>query len=82
LVGKPEGKRQLGTPRPRWVDNIKMDLREIGYDSMDWIDLAQDRDQWRALVSTVMNLRVPKNAGKFSSSCTIDRFSRRAQLNE
>jgi hypothetical protein len=53
LVGKPEGKRH------RWVDNIKMDLREIGIDDIDWIDLAQDRDQWRALLNTVMNLRVP-----------------------
>jgi hypothetical protein len=59
LVGKPEGKRPLGRPRRRWVDNIKMDLREIGWDGMDWIDLAQDRDQWRALVNTVMNFRVP-----------------------
>jgi hypothetical protein len=59
LVGKPEGKRPLGRPRCRWVDNIKMDLREIGWDGMDWIDLAQDRDQWRVLVNTVMNLRVP-----------------------
>jgi hypothetical protein len=58
-VGKPEGKRPLGRPRRRWVDNIKMDLREIGWDGMDWIDLARDRDQWRALVNTVMNLRVP-----------------------
>jgi hypothetical protein len=58
-VGKPEGKRPLGRSRRRWVDNIKMDLREIGWDGMDWIDLAQDRDQWRALVITVMNLRVP-----------------------
>jgi hypothetical protein len=56
---KPEGKRQLGRPRRRWVENIKMDLREIGWDGMDWIDLAQDRDQWKALVNTVMNLRVP-----------------------
>jgi hypothetical protein len=55
LVGKPEGKRPLGRPRRRWVDNI----REIRWDDMDWIDLAQDRDQWRALVNTVMNLRVP-----------------------
>jgi hypothetical protein len=59
LVGKPEGKRPLGRPRRRWVDNIKMDLREIGWDGMDWIDLAQERDQWRALVNTVMNLWVP-----------------------
>jgi hypothetical protein len=53
LVGKPEGKRPLGRPRRRWVDNIKMDLREIEWYGMDWIDLAQDRDQWRALVNTV-----------------------------
>jgi hypothetical protein len=59
LVGKPEGKRPPGRPRRRWVDNIKMDLREIGWDVTDWIDLAQDRDRWRVLVNTVMNLRVP-----------------------
>jgi hypothetical protein len=59
LVGKPEGKRPLGRPRRRWVDNITMDLREIGGDGMDWIDLAQDRDRWRACVNAVMNLRVP-----------------------
>jgi hypothetical protein len=59
LVGKPEGKRPLGRPRRRWVDNNKMDLTEIGWDDVDWIELAQDRDQWRALVNTVMNLRVP-----------------------
>jgi hypothetical protein len=59
LVGKPEGERLLGTPRRRWEDNIKMDLREIGWGGKDWIDLAQDRDQWRALVNTVMNLWVP-----------------------
>jgi hypothetical protein len=58
LVGKPKGKRPLRIPRRRWVDNIKRYLREIGWDGMDWIDLAQDRDQWRALVNTVMNLRV------------------------
>jgi hypothetical protein len=58
-VGKPECKRPLGRPRRRWVDNIKMDLKEIGSDGVDWIDLAQNRDQWRALVNTVMNLRVP-----------------------
>jgi hypothetical protein len=58
LVGKPEGKKPLGRPRRRWTDNIKMDLREIGWDGIDWIDLAQDRDQWRALVSTLINLRV------------------------
>jgi hypothetical protein len=59
LVGKPEGKRPLGRPRCRWEANIRLDLREIGWSGMDWIDLAQDRDQWRALVNTVMNLRVP-----------------------
>jgi hypothetical protein len=58
-VGKREGKRPLGRPRHRWVDNIKMDFREIEWGGMDWIDLAQDRDQWKALVNTVMNLRVP-----------------------
>jgi hypothetical protein len=58
LVGKPEGERPLGRPRRRLVDNIKMDLREIEWDGIDWIDLAQDRDQWKALVNTVMNLRV------------------------
>jgi hypothetical protein len=56
LVGKPEGKRPLGRPRRRWVDNIKMDVREIGWDVVDWIDMAQDRDQWRALVNMVLNL--------------------------
>jgi hypothetical protein len=59
LVGNPEGKRPIGRPRHRWVDNIKMDLREIGWDDMDWIDLDQDRDQWRALVNMVVNLQVP-----------------------
>jgi hypothetical protein len=59
LVGKPEGKRPLGRPRRRWEDNIRMDLRETGWDDMDWIDLAQYRDQWKAVVNTVMNLRVP-----------------------
>jgi hypothetical protein len=59
LVGKPEGKRSLGRPRRRWMDNIKMDLREIGWDGIDWIDLAEDRDQWRALTNMIMNLRVP-----------------------
>jgi hypothetical protein len=58
-VGKPEGKRPLRRPRRRWVDDIKMDLIEIGWDSMDWIDLAQTREQSSALVNTVMNLRVP-----------------------
>ena len=59
LVGKPEGKRPLGIPRRRWVDNIRMDLHEVGCVYMDWIGLAQDRDRWRTFVSAVMNLRVP-----------------------
>jgi hypothetical protein len=58
-VGKPEGKRPLGRPRRRWVDNIKMDLGEVGWDGVNWIDLVQDRDRWRAYVNAVMNLRVP-----------------------
>jgi hypothetical protein len=61
---------------------MKIDLREIGWDGMDWIDLAQDRHQWRALVNTVMNLRVPYNAGNFLSSCTVGTLSRRAHLHE
>jgi len=59
LVGKPEGKLQLRRPRRRWVDNIRMNLQEVGCEYMDWIGLAQDRDGWRRLVSAVMNLRVP-----------------------
>jgi hypothetical protein len=59
LFGKPEGKKPFGRPRPRWEDNIKMDLHEVRCEGTDWIELAQDRDRWRALVSTVMNLRVP-----------------------
>jgi hypothetical protein len=59
LVGRPEGRRPLGRPRRRWEDNIKMDLREIGFGDVDWIHWAQDRDRWWALVNMVMNLRVP-----------------------
>jgi hypothetical protein len=59
LVGKPEGRRPLGRPRPRWEDNTKMDLREVGREDIDWIDLAQDWDRWLAVMNTVMNFRVP-----------------------
>jgi hypothetical protein len=72
LVGKQEGKRQLGRPRHRWEDDIRMDLREIGWVGMDWIDLAQDRSQWRALVNAIMNLLVvvrPRAMG--SHSCHV-----------
>ena len=77
LVGKPEGKRPLGRPKRRWVDNIRKDLQEVRCGYVDWIGLAQDRDRWRTLVSTVMNLRVPWNAGNFLTSCTPVSFSRR-----
>ena len=63
LVGKPEGQRPLGRPRRRWEDNIKMDLQEVGVGCGDWMELAQNRVRWRALVSTVMNFRVPKMRG-------------------
>jgi len=63
MVGKPEGKRPLGRLRRRWEDNIKMDIQEVGGCCGDWMELAQDRDRWRALVSTVMNLQVPKMRG-------------------
>jgi hypothetical protein len=82
LVGKQEGNRPLGRPRSRWVENIKMDLGEIGWDGMNWIDLAQDRNQWMALVNMVMNLQVLENAGNFLSSWTTGSFSRRAQLHD
>jgi len=59
LVGKPEGKRPLGRPRRRWEDNITVALQEVGWEGMDWIELAQDRDRWQALVNAVMNFRVP-----------------------
>jgi hypothetical protein len=73
LMGEPEGKRPLGKPRRRWEDNIKMDVREIWWGRMDWIDLAQDRDQWRAC-------RVPQNVGKFLNGCSTGGFSSRSQL--
>jgi hypothetical protein len=80
FVGQPEGKRRLGRPRRRWVDNIKMDLREAGWGCMGWIDVDQYRNKWRALVNTVMNIRVLQNAGNFLRSCIIGSSSRRAQL--
>ena len=67
-MGKPEGNRPLGGPRRRWDANIKMDVQEVGCGGMDWIELAQDRDRWWALVNAVMNLRVPLNAGNFLTS--------------
>jgi hypothetical protein len=73
-VGKLKGNRPLGKPRRRWVENIKMDLREIVWGSMDWIDLAQDMDQCSTLMNAVMKLRVPQNGGKFLSSCTTGGF--------
>ena len=77
LLGKPEGRRPMGRPRRRWVDNIRMDLQEVRCGYMDWSGLAQDRDGWRTLVSAVMNLRVPLNAGNFLISCKPVSFSRR-----
>jgi len=68
LVGKPEEKRPLGRPSRRWEDNIKVDFQEVRCGDMDWIELAEDRDRWRALVNAVMNLRVPQNAGNFLTS--------------
>jgi hypothetical protein len=75
FVGKPEGKRPLGRRRRRWVDNIKLDLAEIGWGGVDWIGLAQDRDKWRSLVNSVMNLRVASCAGKLSSGAQLHRVS-------
>jgi hypothetical protein len=82
LVGKPEGRRPLGRPRRRWLDNIRMELVEVGWGNVDWIGLAQDRDRWRALVNAVMNLQVPSNAGKLSSGLTTGDLSNSAQLLE
>ena len=80
LVGKPEGKRPLGRPRRRWEDNIKMDMQEVGCGGMDWIELVQDRDRWRALVNAVMNLRIPQNTGNFSTKLEPVSFLRRTLL--
>jgi hypothetical protein len=77
LVGKSEERRPLGRPRRRWEDNIKMDLQEVGCGGMDWIELAQDMDKWRALVNSIMNFRVATNAGHFLTSCKPVSFTRR-----
>jgi hypothetical protein len=79
-VGKQEGKRPLGRTRRRWMDNIKIDLREIAWGGLDWIGLAQDRDKWRALVNAVMNFRGPRNAGKVWSGYTTGGFSSSAHI--
>jgi hypothetical protein len=79
-VGKREGKRPLGRPRCRWVDNIRMDLGEVGWSDVEWIGLAQDRNRWRALVNSVLNLWVPWNAGKLSNGLTSSGLLSSAQL--
>jgi hypothetical protein len=80
LVRKPEGSRPLGRPRRRWLYNIRMDLGEVGWGDVDWIALALDRDRWRALLSSVLNLRAPQNAGKLSSVQTSRDLSSSAHL--
>ena len=80
LVGKLEGKRTLWRLGHRWEDNIKMDLQEVGCGGMDWIELAQDRDRWQALVNAVMNLWVTLNVGNFVTSWKLVSFSRRTLL--
>jgi hypothetical protein len=80
LMGKPEGRRPLGRSRRSWLDNIRMDLVEVGWGDVDWISLAQVRDRWRALVNSVLNLRVPENAGKLSSVQTTRDLSSGAQF--
>jgi hypothetical protein len=80
MVERPEGERLLGRPRRRWVDNIKMDLGKIGWSDVDWIGLALNKDHLRALLNTVIGLRVPYNSRKFFSSRITSIFSRRAQL--
>jgi hypothetical protein len=82
LVGNPEGKRPLGRPTRRWVDNIRMDLGEVGWGDMDCIGLAQDRNRWRAVVNSVLNLRVPWNVGKLSIGLTSSGLSSSAQLHK
>jgi hypothetical protein len=79
-VEKPERKRPLGSPRSRRIDNIKMNLGEKRYGGTDWIGLAQNRDQWRALESVVMDLRIPRNSGNLLSGCTTGCVWRRTHL--
>jgi hypothetical protein len=79
-VGRPKGNRPLGGTRRRWEDNLKMDLQEVGCGGMVWNEMAQDRDRWRALVSTVMNIWVPQNAWNFLTSCKPVSFSRMTLL--
>jgi hypothetical protein len=79
-VGKTEGRRPIGRSRRRWVDNIGMALLEAGRGDVDWIGLARNRDRWRALVNSVLNIRVPQNAGKLSSVLTTGGLSSSAQL--
>jgi hypothetical protein len=80
LVRKAEGKRPLGKPKRRWVDNIRMGLGEVGWGDVDWIGLAQDGNRWRAFVNSVINLRVSQNAGKLPSCLTTSGLSSSAQL--
>jgi hypothetical protein len=80
LMGRPEGKRQFGRSRNRGENNIKMDLQEVGWGGIYWIALAQERDRWRVSLNAVMNLRVPKNAGNFLTSCEPVSFSGRTML--
>ena len=80
MVGKSEGMRPLERPRRRWEDNIKMDLQEVGCEGMDGIELAQDRDRWRALVNALMNFRVSKKCGNFLTSWETVSFSRMTLL--
>jgi hypothetical protein len=80
-VGKPEGKSPLGRPRCRWVDNIRMDLGEVGSGDVGWIDLAQDRNRWRVVVNSILNFQVPQNAENLSSGRTTGGLSCSTQLN-
>jgi hypothetical protein len=80
LVGKSEGKRPVGRPRRKWMDNIRMDRGEVGWGDVDWIGLAQDRNKWRDLVNSILNLRVPNNVRKLSSGLTTGGLSSSAQL--